>query len=76
MARYDRAVPPSAAELGAARADVDTCVEAMRAGASRQSRTRATWLPASLVAPWSAGAMARQRAGSVRYDEPGVDRAI
>ena len=76
LARYARAVPPSAAEVGAARADVDVCVEAMHAGASRQSRTRATWLPASLVAEWSASSAARRRAASIRLDEPGVDRAV
>ena len=76
LARYARRVPPSAAEVGAARADVDTCVAAMRAGASRRSRTRATWMPASLVAEWTASSDARRRATGVRLDEPGVDRAV
>jgi len=75
LARYARSVPPSAAEVGAARADVDACVAAMRAGASRQARTRATWLPASLWAQWSATS-ARRRAGGLRLDDPGVDRAV
>lgn len=76
LARYARRVPPSEAEVGAAQADVDTCVEAMRAGASRRARTRATWLPASLVAQWTASSDARRRAARARLDEPGVDRAV
>jgi hypothetical protein len=48
----------------------------MRAGASRRARTRATWLPASLVAQWTASSDARRRAAGARFDEPGVDRAV
>ena len=72
LARYARAVPPSAAEVEATRADVDRCVAALRAGASRRARTRATWLPASLVRSVAAGGPRPM----VRFDEPGVDRAV
>ncbi len=75
LARYARRVPPSAAEVDSARSDVDTCVAALRAGASRRSRTRATWLPASLLASWGTARDGRRRLG-VRLDEPGVDRAV
>ena len=76
MARYAREVPPSSAEVAAARDDVDACVAALRAGASRQSRTRATWLPASLTARWGAADRARRRRAGSRLDELGVDHAI
>lgn len=76
MARYAREVPPSSAEVAAARDDVDACVAALRAGANRQRRTRATWLPASLTARWRAQDLARRRRAGLRLDEPGVDHAI
>jgi transglutaminase-like putative cysteine protease len=72
LARYAREVPPSAAEVEATRADVDRCVAALRAGASRRARTRATWLPASLLRTATTGGPRRQ----VRFDEPGVDHAV
>lgn len=76
MARYAREIPPSSAEVAAARDDVDACVAALRAGASRKSRTRARWLPASLTTRWGASGRARRRRAGIRFDEPGVDHAI
>lgn len=73
LARYAREVPPSAAEVDATRADVARCVEALRAGASRRARTKADWLPASLI---HGGATTTGRRRQVRFDEPGVDRAV
>ncbi len=75
LARYAREVPPSAAQAEATRADVERCAGALAAGASRRSRTRAVWLPASLM-----GGLRNLRAGmtrrGVRFDEPGVDHAV
>jgi transglutaminase-like putative cysteine protease len=73
LARYAREVPPSAAEVDATRADVARCVEALRAGASRRARTRADWLPASLLAPGVSTTGPRR---PLRFDDPGVDRAV
>ena len=73
LARYARQVPPSAAQVDATRADVTTCADAMRAGASRRARSRATWLPASLVGGIASGSSPRRQ---VRFDDPGVDHAV
>ena len=76
-ARYSRSVPPSAAVVQQVEGDLDLCVAALRAGASRAQRTRARWLPASLWSRWSAAwaAGGRTDTGSL-LDEPGVDHAI
>jgi transglutaminase-like putative cysteine protease len=76
-ARFARVVPPSAAAAEDVRADLDRCLDAMRGGASRQRRTRARWLPASLVARLGRlggrRSIAPERALAV---ESGVDHAV
>ncbi len=72
-ARYSRALPPGATSAEQVHADVASCVSAMRAGAGRHRRTRATWLPASLTSS-PASARRRSRRGSTL--EAGVDRAV
>lgn len=56
-------------------ADVETCAEALRAGATKRRRRRARWLPASLVTngAWRSFGSKRPRTG-VPF-EVGVDRA-
>ncbi|QWZ10347.1 DUF3488 and transglutaminase-like domain-containing protein [Nocardioides panacis] len=72
-ARYARALPDGAATEEQVRSDVAACVAALRAGAGKRRRTRATWLPGSLtnrrVSPRGS-----TRRGPVL--EPGVDRAV
>lgn len=76
-ARYSRNLPAGAAEAGAVRADLDLCVEALAAAAGRRRRTRATWMPASLLARWgSAAASTRRRRGEAVLGEAGVDHAV
>ncbi|HET9860687.1 MAG TPA: DUF3488 and transglutaminase-like domain-containing protein [Nocardioidaceae bacterium] len=57
--------------------DVDLCVTALRDGATKQRRFRATWLPESLLKGLS-GAAARRRAAamSAGMSEPGIDHAV
>ena len=57
--------------------DVELCVQAMRDGATRQRRFRATWLPASLVRGLGSNAIRRRSEvdGPVT-SEPGVDHAV
>jgi hypothetical protein len=72
-ARYARSLPSDAARQEQVRADVASCVAALRAGAGKRRRSRATWLPASLTRTGAAG-RSRSRRGTVL--EPGVDRAV
>lgn len=72
-ARYARDLPAEAAVLPV-REDVDTCVRAMRAGAGARRRSRATWLPASVLPSTAARRRTRRRARVV--DDVGVDRTV
>ncbi|HYO41098.1 MAG TPA: DUF3488 and transglutaminase-like domain-containing protein [Nocardioidaceae bacterium] len=72
--RYARHLPDEEAGAQQVRADADLCREAMRAGAGRRRRVRATWLPVSLLA--SVGTRrALGRRGSL-LGEQDVDRAV
>jgi transglutaminase-like putative cysteine protease len=76
-ARYARDVPPSAATVAQVRADLDRCVAALRAGASRRRRTTATWLPASLGARMGGDGRRRARARARAVGvQGGVDHAV
>jgi len=55
------------------RADVQQCVESLRAGAGKRRRTRATWLPASLSTPAADRGTAWRGTAAL---EAGVDRAV
>ncbi|HET6627302.1 MAG TPA: DUF3488 and transglutaminase-like domain-containing protein [Nocardioidaceae bacterium] len=71
-ARYSRSV-----DMQDVSGDVALCVRAMRDGATRASRFRATWLPASLITGLGADAVRRRRQAEVRVSsEPGVDHAV
>jgi transglutaminase-like putative cysteine protease len=72
--RYAR--PPadgdvSAPTRGALRADVERCVDALEAGASKRQRTRATWFPASLTRRWRG-----RPAPTYAVGQAGVDHAV
>lgn len=54
--------------------DVTACVAAMRNGATKQQRFRASWLPMSLLGGWS-GATARESRREIAAT-PGVDHAV
>ncbi|MEP7090762.1 MAG: DUF3488 and transglutaminase-like domain-containing protein [Nocardioidaceae bacterium] len=72
-ARYARDLPAGSTTVEQVRSDVDRCVEAMAAGAGSRRRSRARWLPVSVVT--SLGT--RRRSGRRRprvLAEPGVDR--
>lgn len=71
-ARYARHLPEEAAGAAEVRSDADLCLQAMRAGAGRKRRFRATWLPVSLL-----GSFARRagRRGQL-LGQQGVDRAV
>jgi transglutaminase-like putative cysteine protease len=72
-ARFARTFPPDTTVTGEVQADVATCVQALRDGASRQRRTRATWLPVSLTARFAD----RQAYDAQRLvPSPGVDHAV
>jgi hypothetical protein len=73
-ARYARALPESAVTEDGLRSDLAACVAALRAGASKRRRSRATWLPASLTTPSSSPRGSGRRSGAVL--EHGVDRAV
>jgi hypothetical protein len=75
-ARYARSLPSGDGEVADARDDLDLCVEALEAGAGRRRRTRATWLPASLWARWTAGRTRRRSPEVVGLGEAGVDHAV
>ncbi len=75
-ARYARSLPPDATTIEQVRDDVDTCVAALRAAAGRRARWRATWLPASVLAPSRTGRRTSGRRGGLLVGEPGVDRAV
>jgi hypothetical protein len=73
--RYARASADPAGASDQMRRDTETCVAAMRAGTSRQRRTRAAWLPASL---WKspAGGSRRRAPRAMPAGEPGIDHAV
>ena len=73
-ARYARSLPADAAGRAEVGADLRACLHAMRAGAGRRSRSRATWLPRSLLARPRSQPRVR-RAGQL-LGETGVDRAL
>jgi hypothetical protein len=78
-ARYSRALPADATTEQQVRADVDTCVRAMRAGAGPRRRASAAWLPRSVLrwgAGRGAGQAARRRRRAAVLGGPGVDRAV
>jgi hypothetical protein len=54
--------------------DVERCVTAMRHGATRGQRVRATWLPGSLLSGW-VGATGQGRRQEITAT-PGVDHAV
>ena len=57
-------------------ADVDTCTQALRAGASARQRRSARWLPASLLRNGAWRSLRDARAsGGITLTEPGVDGA-
>jgi hypothetical protein len=75
-ARYARSVPDDSGIEAAVRSDVDECVTAMRAGAGRRRRSRATWLPASLATSVRSVLVGTGRVHGGMLGEPGVDRAV
>ncbi len=75
-ARFARDGSVGGVDLASARADTQACVSALRAGASRQQRTRATWLPLSLWGgPGQAGRL-RARRTTMGAADAGVDHAV
>ena len=72
-ARYARRLPTADVTAESVRADVQQCVESLRAGAGKRRRTRATWLPASLSTPAADRGTARRGSAVL---EAGVDRAV
>jgi hypothetical protein len=79
-ARYARSLPPDATTAQQVRADVETCVSALGAGAGPRRRARAAWLPGSVLGTGLDG-LAIDRAGRRRrrasvLGGPGVDRAV
>ena len=75
--RYARSAPDGSGIAEQVQADVAACVAALRAGAGRRRRARATWLPASLRTSLRRGrrSMTRTHGGGL-LAEPGVDRAV
>ncbi len=73
-ARYARSLPEDATTRDSVTADLELCLDALRAGAGRQRRTRASWLPASLLAQPRPHRRNRRRGPLV--GDPGVDRAV
>jgi transglutaminase-like putative cysteine protease len=73
-ARYARALPEDATTCDEVVADLELCVASLRAGAGRQRRTRAGWLPASLLSQPRTRRRSRRRRALV--GGPGVDRAV
>ncbi len=74
-ARYARSLPPGAASHGEVLADADACIEALRAGAGRNRRSRAAWLPASVLSRTGSHHRRARHRGPV-LGQPGVDRAL
>jgi transglutaminase-like putative cysteine protease len=75
-ARYARSLPADPDLEEQVHADVDSCVAAMRAGAGRRRRSRATWLPASLATSLRGAARSSHRPRGGMIAEAGVDRAV
>jgi transglutaminase-like putative cysteine protease len=76
-ARYARTLPEDSGIEGAVHGDVAECVTAMRAGAGRRRRSRATWLPASLATSVRSTLRGAGRVhGGGMLGEAGVDRAV
>ncbi len=78
LARYARAsTSPTGRGADEVAADVELCADALRAGATKKHRRRATWLPASLVKnrEWRSLVQNRSAGGPV-VAEAGVDRAV
>jgi transglutaminase-like putative cysteine protease len=73
-ARYARELPADVTTLEEVKADVEACVSAMRAGAGRGRRARATWLPRSLLG-WT-GRHRRTGPPAPLLGEQGVDRTV
>jgi hypothetical protein len=73
-ARYARSLPEDATTRDEVAADLDACVASLRAGAGRQRRTRARWLPASLLSQPRTRRRTRRRRALI--GDPGVDRAV
>ncbi|MGZ4500554.1 MAG: hypothetical protein ACXVXD_08975, partial [Nocardioidaceae bacterium] len=76
-ARFARSMPAEDGLRDQVAADLDRCVAALRAGASRRSVTRATWLPVSLLRglrPARSGAATGER--RPLSAQPGVDHAV
>ena len=73
-ARFARSFPPDSTTRERVQEDVALCVAALRDGASRQRRTSAGWLPASLASRFAG----ERTAGDTRAlpGEPGVDHAV
>ena len=74
-ARYARSLPPGATTHAEVLADVDACVAALGAGAGRNRRSRAAWLPASVLS-WPGARRRRVRHRARVLGQPGVDRAL
>jgi len=76
-ARYARSIPPDATTVQEVRADVETCVAALAAGAGPRRRARADWLPASVLGTGlTAGRSGRRRRRTAVLGGPGIDRAV
>lgn len=72
--RYARELPAGATTREDVLADTETCVAALRAGAGRRRRTRADWLPASVLRLLSrTEATTRRRDGAA---SAAVDRTV
>ncbi|MDX6302448.1 MAG: hypothetical protein QOF53_3662 [Nocardioidaceae bacterium] len=74
QARYARELPADGITVEQVRADAQACVQAMRAGAGRRRRSRADWLPVSVLGMRRMRRRARGRLPLL--GEPGVDRAV
>ncbi len=74
-ARYARSLPADVTTRAAVEADVRTCIAALRAGVGRRRRSRATWLPASVLSRSGRGRRPSRRRGGL-LGEPGIDRAL
>lgn len=73
IARFSRPVTASAAQRQDVESDLALCVEALESGASGRARSRAQWLPASVLR--RDASRRRTRRGGYAVDELGVDHA-